>query len=217
MLEAGMPIKAIKKALKYKLSDIDGCLISHSHKDHCKGFEDVLKTGVEGFCSADTARELKIDSPYLNIVEAGKQFEVGTFTILPFECQHHNTDGTPVTNFGYMIRSNISGEKLLFATDTYYMEYADIKGLNYIMIECSYQEDILTSNLRNNVVALVYALRLRQSHFELKHLCDWLKRVDLTECRAIYLLHFSGNNSNPKECVNKVQRITGVPVYYKRR
>jgi phosphoribosyl 1,2-cyclic phosphodiesterase len=31
LIEAGIPIKKIKQGLNYKLSEIEGCLISHEH------------------------------------------------------------------------------------------------------------------------------------------------------------------------------------------
>jgi phosphoribosyl 1,2-cyclic phosphodiesterase len=31
LIEAGLPIKKIKQGLNYKLSEIEGCLISHEH------------------------------------------------------------------------------------------------------------------------------------------------------------------------------------------
>ena len=46
LLECGLSFKTIQKALNFKLSSIEGCLVTHEHIDHSKAVKDLLKNSV---------------------------------------------------------------------------------------------------------------------------------------------------------------------------
>lgn len=147
LLECGIPYKTIQQELNFKTSKIAGCLITHGHKDHSKATGDMLKAGIDCYMSAGTWRELGEPTGHrIKIVKAKEQFVIGTWTILPFEIEHDAAEP-----LGYLL-ANQQGEKLLYATDTYYIRYK-FSGLNYIMIECNYASDILNNNVaRDNII-----------------------------------------------------------------
>lgn len=206
LLECGIPIKKIKEGLDFKLSEIDGCLVSHSHKDHSKATADVLKAGVSIYTSNGTKGALGLAGYGVKVVKALEQFRIGTFTILPFDTQHDAPEP-----LGYLIYSNKTGEKLLFATDTYYVKYR-FRGLNYIMIECNYASDILKENIANGSVPEALKNRLLRSHFSLANVKKFLQANDLSKVKAIYLMHLSAGNSDAKRMKREVQEITGKQV-----
>ena len=43
LLEAGVPLKEVKKAIGYKTEKVVGVLVSHIHVDHCKYIKDYIK------------------------------------------------------------------------------------------------------------------------------------------------------------------------------
>lgn len=206
LLECGIPIKEIQKKLCFKLSEIDACLVTHEHQDHSKATMDLLKYGIEVYMSRGTATLFNHDCYKVTIIEPLKQFRIGTFDILPFDVQHDSAE--PV---GYLLYSRVTKEKLLFATDTYYVKFR-FKALNYIMVECNYSLDILKANIESEKLSDAFKNRLLQSHFELGNVKKFLQANDLSKVKEIYLLHLSDGNSHAERFKREIQELTGKPV-----
>ena len=88
LLEAGLPIQKIKEGLNYRLSEIEGCFVSHEHLDHCKAVEDIMTAGIDCYMSAGTAEQLKLNSHRVNTMENKKQYNLGMWTCLAFDVEH---------------------------------------------------------------------------------------------------------------------------------
>ncbi|EID42885.1 MBL fold metallo-hydrolase [Parageobacillus thermoglucosidasius] len=206
LLEAGIPFKDIRKRLNFRTSDIQGVLITHEHQDHCKGINDVLKAGINVYMSAGTAGAIDIKHHRIKTVEAKKQFTIGSWTILPFDVQHDSSE--PI---GYLLM-NQQREKLLFATDTYYIRYR-FPGLTHIMVECNYSLAILNENIVAGRVPKVMKKRLLRSHFSLENVKEFLKANDLSKVQEIWLLHLSDNNSDAQLFKQEIMELTGKMVF----
>lgn len=202
MLEAGLPIKEIKKAMDYQVSKLSGVLLSHGHGDHAKSIKDVARLGVTCFMSAGTKKELELDHHRLQAVKPLQAFEVGGFKVLPFPVEH-DTDEP----FGYLIQAK-SGEKILFATDTYYIRYK-FKGLTHIMVEANFSESILDEQIRNGITNKSMKRRLMRSHFSLENVITFLRANDLAAVEEIWLLHLSDSNSNAAQFKREIAELTG--------
>ena len=205
MIEAGINIKRIKKALNFQVTHLAGALISHSHGDHNSAVKDVLDLGVNCHMSKVTAEETGVNHHRVKIFESLKPFKIGTLMILPFPVQHD------VENHGFLIQSD-QGERLLFLTDSYYCKYK-FENLNYIAIECNYSQKILQENVESGRVPEFLMNRVMQSHFSLENLLVFLKANDLSRVQEIHLLHLSDSNSNEIEFKQAVQAATGKLVY----
>lgn len=206
LLEAGINIKDIRIGTGFRLGEIEGCLISHEHGDHIKAVEDIVKAGIDCYMSHGTAKGLGFDNHRIKRGEAGEQIKIGTWHMLAFETQH-DCEGS----LGFLL-ANEAGEKLLFATDTYYLKY-QFTGLTHIMIECNYALDILNKNIRTGRVPAVQKKRLLKSHFSLENVKEFLKANDLSKVKEIHLLHLSDRNSDAKRFKREVQELTGKVVY----
>lgn len=206
LLEAGIQFKDIQRGLNFRVSDIVGVLISHEHKDHSKAIADVMKAGIDCYMSLGTAEALNISGHRVKTITPLQQFHIGTWTILPFETQHDAKE--PV---GFLL-VNQAGEKLLFATDTYYVRYKFV-GLTHIMVECNYSLDILRANVEDSLVDEAQKNRLLQSHFSLANVKEFLRSNDLSQVREIHLLHLSDGNSDADRFKREIQELTGKPVY----
>lgn len=202
LLECGIPYKQIQRGLNFQLSGIAGCLVTHEHKDHCKAVMDIMQMGIDVLTSSGTAKAFPDKHHRLWIVEARTQFQIGTWTILPFETQHDAAEP-----LGFLL-ANEAGDKLLFATDTYYIKYR-FQGLTHIMVECNYAADILQSNVEAGIVPLSHKNRLLQSHFSLDHVKDFLQANDLSKVQEIHLLHLSGDNSDAERFKREIMELTG--------
>lgn len=206
LLECGINYRNIQKQLDFQTSNIAGCLISHEHKDHCKGVSDVMKAGIDCYMSAGTAGAIGANGHRIKHIQAKQQFNLGTWTILPFNIEHDVAEP-----LGFLL-ANQAGDKLLFATDTYYIKYR-FKNLTHIMIESNYSLEILNENIAAGRVPQVMKKRLMRSHFSLENVKDLLRANDLSKVQEIWLLHLSDNNSDEKLFKKTIQETTGKTVY----
>jgi len=205
LIECGISITKIKQSLEFKLTDVIGCLVTHSHLDHSKESEKLFSSGVNVYMSKGTADKLNLKSHRLKIIKAHKQFNINDWSILPFDV--HHDDPEPLN---FLIQKG--NEKLVYLTDTFYCKYK-FNNLTRIMIECNYSKKILDENIAAGRVPMVQKNRLLKSHFSLKNVKDFLKANDLSKVREIWLLHLSDRNSNAERFKREIQEISGCPVY----
>lgn len=196
LLECGISFRRIKKALGFDLSAIRGCLVSHEHKDHAKSVMDMIKSGVEVFASEGTAEAL--DCALITPVEAGAQLRIGSMEIMPFATFHDAAEP-----LGFLIYSRVDGERLVFATDTVNLGYR-FPGVNLLALEANYDASILA---RCERMPEKVRKRVTNSHMEINTLCQYLRTLDLSACRELYLLHLSNAASNEGHFVNRVRQV----------
>ncbi|MCF8012672.1 MAG: MBL fold metallo-hydrolase [Clostridiales bacterium] len=206
LLECGLPIKEIRRSLNYNLYSVSACFLSHEHGDHSAAAWDILNGGIPLHTSPGTAKALGVEEHWgLETCRPGDTIFVGgSLVVKPFKTEHDAKEP-----LGFFIYSKETGERLLFATDTYYIRYL-FPMVNYLMIECSYDEDILAER---HDVSEYYIKRLRVSHLSFQMLKDYLEKMDTDYLKEVYLLHMSDGSSDEKLFVNEIQKITGVPVY----
>ncbi|MDI3548162.1 MAG: hypothetical protein PWR10_1814 [Halanaerobiales bacterium] len=206
LLECGIRFKDIQRGLNFRVSEIAGCLISHEHQDHCKAARDIIKAGIDCYMSQGAKEAIGITGHRIRTIKAKQQLEIGTWTILPFETQHDAAEP-----LGFLMATG-DGDKLLYATDTYYVRYKFV-GLTHIMVECNYCPDILKANVANGLVPVELKNRLLQSHFSLKNVKEFLKANDLSKVQEIWLLHLSDDNSDAERFKREIQELTGKMVF----
>jgi len=202
LLECGIPIKQIRQALNHKLHDISACLLTHEHQDHAKAAKDILKAGIDLYCSHGTAGSLYLTGYRLHPVQPLEQFRVGPWTVLPFEAQHDATEP-----LGYLIHHAVSGDKLMFAADTFYIKHR-FRGLTHIVLECNYSRATLPDDMHP-----AQRRRLLRAHMSLETVMGFLQANDLSAVREIHLIHLSEDNSDETLFRDTVQGATGIPVH----
>jgi phosphoribosyl 1,2-cyclic phosphodiesterase len=208
MIECGISIREIQRRIDFGISSIDGCLISHSHKDHCKAFNDLLRYSVDCYASKETWEQLGgIEHHRQHGIKPMKKFEIGTMLVIPFDLQH-DIEGC----LGFILISKETGEKAAYITDSFYSKYK-IPGLNYLLIECNNDPEILNQNIENGTIPASLGNRLMQSHFSIDDVLDFLEANDLSKMEAIYLIHISEGNGDPQDFKRRVMAQTGIPTY----
>lgn len=205
LLELGIRYKEIQQALNYETSKVAAALISHSHKDHCKGVQGALDASMDVYMSQATKDEIGIAHNRIRLFQTKQQFRVGSMVVLPFDVKHD------VENHGFLIQSE-SGKRLLFASDTYYVRYK-FNDLTHLMIEANYSESILAYNENQGYIHPALARRIRASHFSLENVLEFLKANDLSKVEEIHLLHLSSSNSDEEMFKKEVQQTTGKMVF----
>jgi phosphoribosyl 1,2-cyclic phosphodiesterase len=205
LLEAGIPFSRIRKGLEFRVSEVAGVLVSHEHMDHAKAAADMTRAGVDVYASAGTMGALGLAGYRAHQVVARRQFTLGTWIVLPFETEHDAAEP-----LGFLLSSG--GERLLYATDTYYIRYR-FQGLTHIMVECNYSADIMAVNMAAGAVPAELKKRLIRSHFSLENVKKMLKSNDLSKVQEIYLVHLSDGNSDAARFKREIQELTGKMVF----
>lgn len=200
LLECGISRKKLQQLSGFRLSDISACVVSHEHKDHSACVADLLAGGMLVYMSEGTAVALGLEGNALEAAEAvehQRQITVGTIDIVPFATFHDAKEP-----LGFLFQSRLDGDILAFATDTVNLNYC-FPGVNLLAIEANYDKYILERCQR---MPEKIRHRVSNTHMEIDVLCDYLRRLDLSACREIYLLHLSDATSHEGHFINKVRR-----------
>ena len=195
LLECGVSHNKLQKLSGFALSEFQACLVSHEHKDHAKSVQELISRGMEVYMSQGTAEALETEAATL--IEDMEQFNVGSLDIVPFTTFHDAKEP-----LGFLIKSRLDGDVLAFATDTVNLRYK-FPGLNILAIEANYDKAILE---RCEKMPEKVRYRITNSHMEIDTLCDYLRSLDLSQCREIHLLHLSDATSHEGHFINKVKR-----------
>lgn len=195
LLECGISHSKLQKLSGFSLSEFQACLVSHEHKDHAKSVAELISRGMAVYMSQGTAEALEADA--VQLIESMEQFNVGSLDIVPFATFHDAKEP-----LGFLIKSRVDGDVLAFATDTVNLRYK-FPGLNILAIEANYDKHILE---RCEKMPEKVRYRITNSHMEIDTLCDYLRSLDLSQCREIHLLHLSDATSHEGHFINKVSR-----------
>lgn len=208
LIECGIPYKKIQEALNFKVTDINGVLVSHEHGDHSKACKDLIKAGVDLYMTKGTKEALKLESHRVKTFEESNDktyrwVEIGSFKVKAFKSIHDASE--PV---GFYILNTKTDERLLFITDTMYVE-GRFNTIDYLMIEVNYVRETINNNLN-----LDPALRnrIKENHMSLETAIDFLNKCGLVRLKKIYVMHLSDHNSNAELIKKSLQELTGVPI-----
>lgn len=199
LIECGVHLNEIKKAVE--IENVAGCIVTHSHQDHCQSINELMSSGVEVYASVETLLAVskssthnqrqfkKTDTGYL-------QQQIGQFTVLPFAVKHD------VHCLGFIIYHPECG-KVLFLTDTYYCPFK-FNGLNHIICEANYSKKVLNAKFKDDDEMYFLRNRIVKSHMSLETCIDLLNNNNLQELRNIILIHLSDSNSDEKLFIKEV-------------
>lgn len=179
-------------------------LMNTDYADHSKGAKDLIKFGIDIYCSKQIATVLNLNGHRLHIIEPLKQFKINEWTIKPIPLIHD------VENMGFLIAKE--SEKLLYACDTSFIPNR-FRGLNFIMLGVNHDTKILANNITCGYLHPEAGKRILRNHMSLNTAKGFFKANDMGKVNEIYLLHLSDGNSDAEHFKNEIQGITGIPVY----
>ncbi|HOZ61998.1 MAG TPA: MBL fold metallo-hydrolase [Smithellaceae bacterium] len=188
IIEAGIRLSEVKKALNYDLSRVVGCLVTHQHGDHFKYAGDYAKAGINIYASAETLAKSETIKHRGIKIESERPFTVARHTVVPFNVAHN------VPTLGFLIKHPEMG-KLLFVTDSAFINNK-FNGLNHVCIEANYDDPLLMND------------RAIGKHMSIDTCMDFLRFTDMSQVRNIVLLHLSSGNSNASDFTSKVKKIS---------
>lgn len=212
LLECGLTFKKIQKALNYKVSDIDFCLVTHEHLDHAKAVKDLLKSGTDCYMTKGTAEALGVSGHRLKIFKNWAEAKylttyVSDILIQPLRAIHDAKE--PVM---YYIEDIKTTESLLFVTDTAYMAYKIPSFINVLMIECNYVKRLIDERVEENKINVSLRNRIVRNHMSLETVLEALDDVKMTRLKKVYILHLSDGNSDERFVRDSIEKKLGVPV-----
>lgn len=206
IIEAGVRFSEVKKALKWQLSKVVGAVISHEHNDHAKYVRDFVSNGITVLALPSVFKAKGINSlSFRKDIEPMHGYIVGGFKVFAMPVCHD------VPCLGFIIEHEDMG-RMLFVTDTMMLEYR-VPGLNHILLEANYAEDILDAKIEAGSVPVSMKPRLIHSHMEIETAKGILRANDLSGVNEIVLIHLSNGNSDERRFVREVQEASGKPVY----
>lgn len=206
IIECGLSLSKVKEALDFDLSNVCGALVTHCHGDHAKFVPEYMKAGIDVCSSLGTFNTFKSEATHrMRVMVKNKKYTIGEFTVMPFDITHDAPEP-----FGYLIKHDECG-LVLFATDTMYLKYK-FPGLNQIIIECNYSQNILDGRLIDGDTIDLVRNRVISSHMSFETCKDVLRANDLTAVNNIVLIHLSDGNSDAALFKNEVENLTGKSV-----
>lgn len=204
VLEAGVPMQLVKRALRWDISNIAACIVSHRHKDHAGYVREFLKCGIRVLALDDVFEGIK-NRVFCTTVTPKHGYVVGDWRIIALPVVHD------VPCVGYIIEHRDMG-KTLFITDTMMLEYR-VGGVRHLMLECNYADDILQSNIDAGIELPSKRGRLLATHMELETTKQILRDNDTSNLDDVILVHLSDNNSDAARFEREVRAVAGVPTY----
>lgn len=182
LLECGVSKKEIRRFLKDNkllITDLDACIVTHVHQDHSLSV-DYVKDYVDTYVTYEMYQRcpntLKI-SPKI-------AFKINSIKILPIPVEHGKTENNA---FVFMDKDSC----IFFGTDFRLMEQnvSNFK-FNRIYIECNYDDSKLDYALKmNNEEFQTKHIRQVSTHMSKENCKEHLRKMDLSNCEEIVLLH----------------------------
>lgn len=184
LLDLGLPRKDILKAIDYRVSDVVGCIVTHSHLDHSKSVKDFEDMGISVFKPYDETKACPLKIRY------------GNFDIQAFKLPHN---GTP--NYGYYIKAD--GQKILYLTDFEYCQFNfKALGVNHIICECNYQQELVSRDLPN------FEHKIR-GHCSLDTCKNFIAANKTNALRTVILCHMGAETCDRKTAVKEIKGVVG--------
>ena len=225
MIECGLPLREIyNRAMENKVSleGIKQCLITHAHSDHCKAAKDLSLRGVQIFATKPTLALLNIKGEEL--VELQPKNLCEGIKVMAFKVEH-DIDGA----VGFVIKTPT--ECVIFVND--HKRWTDnLHGFkpDYVFIECNYFHKTVYAQLHELQKLIDYGVltdaelkdakikvnqhtRNLNAHCSLHGTIKGLEKLNLTNCKAIFLMHLSDRHANEYQMKQEVQTKMGILTY----
>lgn len=222
MVECGFNYQTIiRKATPFgvKLNELAGCLITHSHKDHCQAAKDLAKRGIQIYATNGTLQAIGLNG-------TGWPLHYGKPTIIApgcmavaFRVRHDAPEPA-----GFIIKTK--KETVMFAIDSSeWIDDVTAIAPNYLFIEANYDPTLLAqeqfSLQRRANLADMQRFRLneriRHSHMSIKKTLVTVSKLNRSKLQAVFLTHLSDRMSAPTIWKEQVTAITGAPCYVARK
>lgn len=189
LLDLGVSAKVIKKAIDFRISDVVGAVVSHTHLDHAKSVKDFENMGIPIFAPYRSLEPMSFKD--------GSQFKVQAFDLTDKngKFMHTNNDGSECSCYGFLIEHEDMG-KLLYITDTEFVKWR-FSGINHILLGVNYSNNLITDSAKRNHVL--------RGHMSIDTACDFVRNNN-KNLRNVIMCHLSEENSDEDMFLDKMKK-----------
>ena len=193
IIDPGIPIKEIKKALNWNVSCVVGAVCTHHHTDHAKSVKDLEQMGIPVLKPYESSKKISVDGAgwaiqYFELTDKNRRF------------MHTNTDGSECPCYGFLISHPEMG-RLLYITDTELIKWR-FYDIHQILVEANYSKKIIQEDDPNYE-------HVCRGHMELETTLEFLKVNKSMDLRNVVLLHLSDDNSDAEMFAARAKEVVG--------
>jgi phosphoribosyl 1,2-cyclic phosphodiesterase len=206
MLDCGVVYNKITSTIN-KIH-FDGVLVTHEHGDHSNGLKTMLEnknTIIYG--SNGTLKSLDIPYSRKKILEDKINYDIGTFIVVPFKVEHDAEEP-----FNYLLYSKETHSKTLYLTDTGCIDHITVKDIDYIIIECNFDEEWYKGELTPVMEIKKHRLMGSKGHLSIQQCIDYINQVKNHNTKKIILCHISSSFNDYKSFGYRVAEASGLEV-----
>ncbi|HOZ53874.1 MAG TPA: MBL fold metallo-hydrolase [Bacilli bacterium] len=211
LIDFGMSYNYIYNSLKelnINIDDINAILITHTHIDHIKGLNLLIKNNDSIiYATVELEKELKKLYPNGNYIIYDETTTIGSLNIEHFKTSHDSGE-----SLGFIVSEN--NKSLVYLTDTGCIKeklYDKLKNKNMYIIESNHDIDMLCTG------SYPYELKRRilgdKGHLSNKDMCEHFVRLMGKNTNTIVLAHLSKENNTEekalaefKNCLNNYNK-----------
>lgn len=197
LIDAGLPLSNLEIRLERSFPKIDILIVTHTHSDHIKGLQSIIKKQNPDIYTIenDLKEKVKSEKIYIqnHIIEENLEIEL-------FNLSHD------VPCAGVYLK--YKDKELLYITDTGYIKdkiLKKYKNKDIYIIESNYEEEMLQNG--RYPYHLKQRIRSDRGHISNEDNSRYLKQMIGDKTKYIMLAHLSEENNNP-DIVNK--RVTNL-------
>lgn len=215
LLDFGCEPNKILRGIDYKVSDVCGACLTHSHGDHVKAYRWILQNGIPIYTNDETAEHFEIISGEKMIGEPEKiPFEAGSFRIVPFYVPH---DGCPC--YAYIISHPECGN-IIYATDmsriaqvdeNYRLKMVDGKPIDWSFKSLHLSHMIIEANYDFSDFADIDEFKRSHvgfGHHSLQQCKRFVEENKTPDLRNVILVHLS-KDTDEENIRSQVQSVAG--------
>lgn len=189
LIDAGLPLSNIEKRLNRKLPNLDLIVITHTHSDHIKGLNSILKKQTPPIYTIKNDLEEKV--PLIKEIKYDRELTTKDLTINLFELSHD------IPCLGLYLKQ--SEKEFVYITDTGYIKEKLLKkyqNKDLYIIESNYDEEMLQNG--SYPFYLKQRIRSDKGHLSNNDTSRYLKKLIGPKTKYLCLAHLSEENNTPE-------------------
>ena len=189
LIDAGLPLSNIEKRLNRKLPNLDLIVITHTHSDHIKGLNSILKKQTPPIYTIKNDLEEKV--PLIKEIKYDRELTTKDLTINLFELSHD------IPCLGLYLKQ--AEKEFVYITDTGYIKEKLLKkyqNKDLYIIESNYDEEMLQNG--SYPFYLKQRIRSDKGHLSNNDTSRYLKKLIGPKTKYLCLAHLSEENNTPE-------------------
>lgn len=199
LIDAGLPLSNLKKRLKKPFPQIDALIITHTHADHIKGIESIIKKYNPIIYTGKNDLNKKVQTS--TNINQDNNIKIANIEIETFNLSHD------VPCIGIKIKDN--EHEIIYITDTGYIKEKTLEKIankDMYIIESNYDEELLMNG--SYPFYLKQRIRSPKGHLSNDDTVRYLKQLVGPKTKYISFAHLSEENNNPAIVEKNINKIT---------